>query len=190
MNQPIRSRRAARERALMALYSAWVGSHPADEALEMALEEVWLHPDTVAFSRRLLGSAWADREVWQNKFAGHLAEGWKVERLAVVDRASLVLASAELYGEPGIPPLATVTEWVKLARRYGHKDSGAFVHGVLAKVLADSPKAAWDPADEDVWEPEEEVVEAAEEVEVAPDDPELEIAKKLGAWVIRRSDEP
>jgi transcription antitermination protein NusB len=190
MNDPVKSRFLAREKALQAIYASFMGGHQWDEGLEMALEDSRVHPDTAAFARRLAAEAYDQSEVWERAIAKHLAKGWSLDRLAIMDRLCLTLAAAELHTESGIPPKATLTQWVKLASRYGHKDSSRFVHGVLAKIWIESPKADWDPSMEERWdegdfyEPDEEVTT----LEVSPEDPDLQEAVKAGAWVVRQTD--
>jgi transcription antitermination protein NusB len=62
--------------------------------------------------------------------------GWPPERMAVVDRLVLRLATCELL-DPGGPPAAVVLdEAVELAKVYSTDDSGRFVNGVLAAIVA------------------------------------------------------
>ncbi len=62
------------------------------------------------------------------------AEGWGVERMAVVDRAVLRLAVYELLEEPEVPLSVVIDEAVTLAGEYSTDDSGRFVNGVLSTV--------------------------------------------------------
>ena len=65
-----------------------------------------------------------------------VADHWRVERMAVVDRAILRLGLYELINEPSTPTAVIVAEAVRLAKEYGTEKSGSFVNGVLA-TLAD-----------------------------------------------------
>ena len=63
------------------------------------------------------------------------ADNWRLQRMAAVDRNVLRLATAELLSKAEDAPAAVViNEAIELARRYGAKDSPAFVNGVLDKV--------------------------------------------------------
>ncbi len=63
------------------------------------------------------------------------AENWRLARMAAVDRNVLRLGTAELLATAVDAPAAVViNEAIELARRYGSKDSPAFVNGVLDKV--------------------------------------------------------
>jgi N utilization substance protein B len=55
--------------------------------------------------------------------------------MAAVDRNVLRLGTAELLATtPDAPAAVVINEAIELARRYGSKDSPAFVNGVLDKV--------------------------------------------------------
>jgi N utilization substance protein B len=63
------------------------------------------------------------------------AENWRLARMAGVDRNVLRIGTVELLAENADAPDAVViNEAIELARRYGSKDSPAFVNGVLDKV--------------------------------------------------------
>jgi N utilization substance protein B len=63
------------------------------------------------------------------------AENWRLARMAAVDRNVLRLGTAELLSTaPDVPAPVVINEAIELARRYGSKDSPAFVNGVLDKV--------------------------------------------------------
>jgi N utilization substance protein B len=62
------------------------------------------------------------------------ATGWRIERMPVVDRNIIRLALYELRdGET--PVGVVVSEAVNLAKRFSTERSGAFVNGVLAKLI-------------------------------------------------------
>ncbi len=68
------------------------------------------------------------------RLVAEAARGWSIERMAVVDRIVLQLATAELL-DPGGPPVAVVIdEAVELAKTYSTDSSGGFVNGVLSSV--------------------------------------------------------
>ncbi|HEX2207611.1 MAG TPA: transcription antitermination factor NusB [Longimicrobium sp.] len=60
---------------------------------------------------------------------------WRLERLAVVDRAILRLGTAEMMFVDDVPPRMVIRESVQLAEKYGTSDSPRFVNGVLDAVM-------------------------------------------------------
>ena len=58
-------------------------------------------------------------------------DNWRMERLAMLDRAILRIAAAELICFDEIPPKVSIQEAVRLAERYSGPESPGFVNGVL-----------------------------------------------------------
>lgn len=61
------------------------------------------------------------------------AENWRLERLAVIDRAILRLAIYELRASD-TPPKVVLNEAVELAKKFSSEDSASFVNGILDAV--------------------------------------------------------
>ena len=64
------------------------------------------------------------------------AEHWDVTRMAAVDRAIIRLGAYELLHRPDVPPKVAIDEAIRLAKKFSTAESGAFVNGVLDKVMA------------------------------------------------------
>jgi len=62
------------------------------------------------------------------------AEGWELERMPVLDRAVLRMATYELLAEPATPVAVVIDEAVELAKQYSTESSGGFVNGVLSTI--------------------------------------------------------
>lgn len=146
-DQPVKSRRAAREAAFQAAYQCLVGRSSIDRAIAQALERTPFAPDAEDLLRTLANGMVSETAVLEQKFSKYLKEGWTLERIAVSDRLVLRLATYELFDMPDQPPKVTIAEAVKIAKKFGTADSGRFVNGVLAKVLLDSPKKDWPPSE-------------------------------------------
>jgi N utilization substance protein B len=68
------------------------------------------------------------------------AEHWSVYRMSAVDRSLIRLAAFECrHGQT--PKAVAIDEAVRLAKRFGAKDSPAFVNGVLDRLLSNEPLA-------------------------------------------------
>jgi N utilization substance protein B len=65
---------------------------------------------------------------------GEAAEGWEIDRMPVIDRSILRLATYELIDHPGTPVAVVIDEAVELAKQYSTEASGAFVNGVLSTI--------------------------------------------------------
>jgi N utilization substance protein B len=66
------------------------------------------------------------------------ATNWRLVRMAAVDRNVLRLGAFELLHTPETPAGVAIDEAVELARRFGAKDSPAFVNGVLDRLRQDA----------------------------------------------------
>ena len=62
------------------------------------------------------------------------SSNWRVSRMSIVDRNILRVAAYEFRFCEDIPGSVTVNEAIELAKRYGTKESRAFVNGILDKM--------------------------------------------------------
>jgi len=141
-------RRAARELLLKVLFQVEVGRLPLEEVLETTREQVrpadeeWDYVDRLARAV-LAGAAQLDEII------AELAEGWRLDRLAKVDKNVLRAALYELLHSPEVPHSVVVNDAVEIAKKYSTEDSGRFVNGILGSFLR--RREEWDPG-EDVVE--------------------------------------
>ena len=73
------------------------------------------------------------------------AKNWQISRMAVIDRNILRLSCYELLYCKDIPPKVSINEAVELAKKFGDKESGGFVNGILDninKTYADSKNSS------------------------------------------------
>ena len=64
-----------------------------------------------------------------------VAQNWNISRMAVVDRNVLRLATWELMHSDEVPPKVAVNEAIELGKRFSTQNSGAFVNGILDKIM-------------------------------------------------------
>jgi transcription antitermination protein NusB len=73
------------------------------------------------------------------------AEHWSVYRMSAIDLSLLRMATFECrFGDT--PKPVAIDEAIRLAKRFGGKDSPAFVNGVLDRILSGAPPDAPPPA--------------------------------------------
>ncbi|MBX3112516.1 MAG: transcription antitermination factor NusB [Fimbriimonadaceae bacterium] len=186
MSDPSHSRRLAREMAVQALYAVKVGGTTSTVACDDVLTRHPLTPENEAFFRGLVEGVSRNVPALDAVVDRFLARGWSVDRLALTDLLVLRLATYEIHHLPGMPPKVTITQAVELAKLFGSAESGRFVNGVLASVLADSDKAEWDPAREEQRETMEEEPRPVVEEEEADEAAQPETARfQVGAWVVK-----
>ncbi len=66
------------------------------------------------------------------------AKDWSLARMPAVDRALLRMAVWEILYNDEVPTAVAIDEAVELAKEFSTDDSGAFVHGVLARIARSS----------------------------------------------------
>jgi N utilization substance protein B len=143
------NRRQGREIALKMIYSLF----DQDQSLQVALDDFWR---AFRFRDDILGDALEDAN--QNvslevrTFAEELVRGvydqletidetlhsystnWSLERMARVDLALLRLSTYELMCRPDIPVNVIINEAVEIGKRYGTKETPAFINGILDRI--------------------------------------------------------
>lgn len=123
-------RRQSRESAMQVLYQVDVGKMAVDEALRNTQENFVLAESDFEFASQLVYGTLEKMEELDKTIAGHSRE-WQLERMAAVDRNILRLAMYEMLYVNDIPPSVSINEAVELAKRFGGKDSGKFINGIL-----------------------------------------------------------
>jgi transcription antitermination factor NusB len=139
----IHSKHAAREAAFQAAYQCTTGGSSIAKAIEEALARNKYAPEAEQLVRSLAEGAVTAVAELDARYAPYLKGNWTPDRLSLIDRLVLRMAVFELWSLPNVPPKVTITEAVKLAKRFGSAESGGFVNAVLGKVLEDSPKKEW-----------------------------------------------
>jgi N utilization substance protein B len=132
----VSARTKARKRALDILFSADVRGDDVAIALaaeakraasEPAREASWL------YAREIVDGIIDHRDEVDEQITTH-SRDWKLERMPAVDRALLRIGVWEILFNDEIPTAVAIDEAVELAKEFSTDDSGAFVHGVLARV--------------------------------------------------------
>ncbi len=72
-----------------------------------------------------------------------VAENWRLDRMAAIDRNILRLGAYEVLFCPEVPAKVAINEALELAKRYSTSQSSRFVNGILDRVLQlhDAPQA-------------------------------------------------
>ena len=130
-------RREARELALQILYA--LDANPAAklrETLQTFREEQSDVPAAIReFAEGLVVGVQEHREVIDSAIKAR-SRNWALVRMPLVDLNVMRLASFELMFRNDIPKKVTINEAIEIARRFGDKDSPAFVNGILDEIEA------------------------------------------------------
>lgn len=131
------TRRRAREIVLQVLFEEDL--HPLREesvAEEFIARRLLNNPASVDFASRLWRGVREHRTELDQRIGKHSAN-WSIKRMATIDRNVLRMAAYEMiYG--GVPGPVAINEAIEIARRYGNRNSGQFVNGILDRVLKEN----------------------------------------------------
>lgn len=148
------SRRRARGFALQALYHADI----TEVSVARALQDLWAglldgegfddgrpqESEEVEFAQRLATGAEAQRaEV--DALIEQCSTNWRVARMPVVDRNILRMAAFELMNFEDVPPTVSINEAIELAKRFGTKESRAFVNGIVDRMARQLNRISGEP---------------------------------------------
>jgi N utilization substance protein B len=90
-----------------------------------------------AFAVELASGVEAEQARYDQLISGK-ARGWRLDRMPMIDRAILRLGLHELAHQRETPTAVILNEAVELAKRFSTDDSGRFVNGVLAALVAEA----------------------------------------------------
>jgi N utilization substance protein B len=96
-------------------------------------EEASRRPEAEAFALLLIRGVEDNLEAIDREIAAS-ADNWSLIRIAPIERNVIRLAAAELRLGAS-PRRVALDEAVELAKRFGDKDSGAFVNGVADRLF-------------------------------------------------------
>ena len=130
-------RRKSRELALQALFS--MDLNKIDSPLQM--DEFFgqygedLSESTRVFFLALVDGVLENREKIDT-LLDQWAKNWKISRMPAVDRNIMRIAVFEMLNLSDIPPSVSINEAVEIGKKFGTRDSGPFINGVLDRIRA------------------------------------------------------
>lgn len=138
-------RTAARQSALQVLYTSEIkGTRPSD-LLDSGLV---LEDDGKSLSDYAIGliEGVDEKMLPIDVRLNSTSENWKLNRMPIVDRCILRLATYEMLFVDEVPVSVAINEAVELARDFGGEDeSPRFVNGVLGRIARQLEEDAKDP---------------------------------------------
>lgn len=116
----------------------------ADDVLGEPLDTIETPVTTSArlFAEGIVKGVVEFRAVIDQKISEH-AKNWSLKRMNPVDLSILRIGVYELLYQPEIPTAVVIDEAIEIAKRYGTKESPAFINGILDKtaVVAEQTKS-------------------------------------------------
>ncbi|MBX6312074.1 MAG: transcription antitermination factor NusB [Isosphaeraceae bacterium] len=93
-----------------------------------------------------------------------VAENWRIDRMAAIDRNILRIGAYEMLYCPEVPTRVAINEALELAKRYSTAQSSRFVNGILDRLHAAEAEARKAEAEPEPGRPEPEAKPPSGEV--------------------------
>lgn len=144
------TRRKGRESALQILYQLEILSADkvnltnvsranASEAIEKFFEHFEAPRDVLDHATSLVHGILLNSAKIDDIIVKH-SEKWRLERMAIVDRNVLRIATYEFLFAPDLTVSIIIDEAIEVAKRFGSDKSAAFVNGILDSIAVDTRK--------------------------------------------------
>ncbi|WP_320040906.1 transcription antitermination factor NusB [uncultured Desulfobacter sp.] len=130
-------RRKSRELALQALFALDLNKTDFRPQMDDFLEQ---HGEDLSGPTRLFFQTLVDG-VFENRkqidtLLDQWAKNWKISRMPAVDRNIMRIAVFEMLHLSDIPSSVSINEAVEIGKKFGTRDSGPFINGVLDRIRA------------------------------------------------------
>lgn len=103
---------------------------------EKAILPMYKDEEDSRFGSELFKFVISNKDLYQgyiNKIL--LKDKWEADRLAFMDVVVVMTALAEILNFPKIPLVASINEYIEIAKSYSTGKSGSFVNGILASAI-------------------------------------------------------
>ncbi len=126
-------RSRGREIALQVLYQLEQNPQIDPAEIERFIEQRIRDTRLRDYSRALVDGVQAHRaEI--DEMISSVAENWRLDRMAAIDRNILRLGVFEMLFFPDVPAKVAINEAIELAKRYSTAQSSRFVNGLLDRL--------------------------------------------------------
>ena len=106
-----------------------------DEVKEVEADTpiVW-ETDEIEFGHDLINNTLQLRDE-VDRLIEKIADNWELDRIALIDRILIEIATAEFLKFPEIPTKVSINDAIDIAKKYSTDRSSNFINGVLDKIL-------------------------------------------------------
>lgn len=132
----IGTRRKSREKAMQALFSMDLSNCLSVEYLDFYCETFTPTPVAYPFFAELMQGVIRHMETI-DAAVERFSSNWKLSRMAGVDRNILRIAVYEILYCNDIPTKVSINEAIDIGKKFGTKESGAFINGILDSIRID-----------------------------------------------------
>jgi N utilization substance protein B len=169
-------RSRGREVALQVLYQVEQNAGISSEEIHRFIVRRLLEDRKLCEFTESLTAGVKEHQTELDAMISQVAENWRLDRMAAIDRNILRLGAYEMLYCPEVPAKVAINEALELAKRYSTAQSSRFVNGILDRVLQWHTQGAkadveQEPGSEEPTAPAE---PAPSQPDAAPDDAQNE----------------
>lgn len=119
-----------RELVFQMLYSSETGSGKEEDVQELLMKELAVTRKTVHSAQERVNQIRAILKELDTMIA-HASFSYSFERIQTVEKNILRLGLFEMFFDDKIPPKVAISEAMRLARKFGTKESAGFINAVM-----------------------------------------------------------
>jgi N utilization substance protein B len=127
------NRRKSRELAMQALFYMDMSQDDSNEMLERFCDNFSPPEKMVPFFLKLVKGV-IQGKVEIDSILERFSDNWKLNRMSCVDRNTMRIAVYELLYCHDIPYKVSINEAIDMGKKFGTKESGAFINGILDSI--------------------------------------------------------
>jgi transcription antitermination factor NusB len=128
-------RTRGREIALQVLYQLEQNPSQGTDEVNRFIARRLREPKLCAFAHALVDGV-LEHQLRIDALISEVAENWRLDRMAAIDRNILRLGAYELLYCGDVPAKVAINEALELAKRYSTAQSSRFVNGILDRLQA------------------------------------------------------
>ena len=126
-------RRKARELAIQVHFHLEFNPGDPKKGFDLICERFNSSDSIRPFSEKLVTGVYEKREEL-DQLISRASRNWRLDRMPRLDRCILRLAAFEMLYMDDIPPKVSINEAVEMGKKFGGRDSGGFINGVLDNI--------------------------------------------------------
>lgn len=126
-------RRKARELAIQVHFHLEFNHGDPKKEFDLICENFNSKGSIRPFSEKLVTGVCEKKEEL-DRLISQASKNWRLDRMPLLDKCILRLAAFEILFMEDIPPKVSIDEAVEMGKKFGGKDSGSFLNGVLDNI--------------------------------------------------------
>jgi N utilization substance protein B len=127
-------RRKAREYALQMLFQWDITHDNIDQVAATFFQNQEQETPNIEDFARALATGTVEHIEDIDRLIQQHAENWRLDRMAVVDRNVLRMATQEFLYDKETPRTVVINEAIEIARRFSTQESPQFINGILDSI--------------------------------------------------------